>query len=58
MPEIGTSGSMSEDGKRGVAKWPSYRVHHRLYQSVDSWPGGSSVAFEVKQTLVDDRDQR
>ena len=22
MPEIGTSGSMSEDGKRGVAKWP------------------------------------
>ena len=31
MPEIGTSGSMSEDGKRGVAKWPSYRVHPRLY---------------------------
>jgi hypothetical protein len=22
MPEIGTSGSMSEDGKRGVAEWP------------------------------------
>jgi len=22
MPEIGTSGSMSEDGKRSVAKWP------------------------------------
>jgi len=22
MPEIGTSGSMSGDGKRGVAKWP------------------------------------
>ncbi len=22
MPEIGKSGSMSEDGKRGVAEWP------------------------------------
>jgi hypothetical protein len=22
MPEIGTSGSMSGDGKRGVAAWP------------------------------------
>jgi hypothetical protein len=22
MPEIGTSGSMSEDGKRSVAEWP------------------------------------
>ena len=22
MPEIGTSGSMSGDGKRGVAEWP------------------------------------
>jgi hypothetical protein len=22
MPEIGTSGSMSENGKRSVAKWP------------------------------------
>ena len=22
MPEIGTSGSMSEDGKRSVATWP------------------------------------
>src|ERR1035441_5732836 len=22
MPEIGTSGLMSEDGKRGVAEWP------------------------------------
>ena len=26
MPEIGTSGSMSGDRKRGVAEWPSYRA--------------------------------
>ena len=32
MPEIGTSGSMSGDGKRGVGhKAPSYRAHPRLY---------------------------
>ena len=29
MPEIGTSGSMSGDGKRGVADGPSYRAHPR-----------------------------
>jgi hypothetical protein len=26
MPEIGTSGSMSGDRKRGVAEWPRYRA--------------------------------
>jgi hypothetical protein len=32
MPEIGTSGLMSGDGKRGVGQRPSYRAHPRLYQ--------------------------
>jgi hypothetical protein len=32
MPAIGTSGSMSGDGKRGVGhSAPSYRAHPRLY---------------------------
>ena len=35
MPEIGTSGSMSGDGKRGVGRMaPSYRAHPRLYRHV------------------------
>jgi hypothetical protein len=33
MPEIGTSSSMSEDGKRSDGlRPPSYRAHPRLYQ--------------------------
>ena len=31
MPEFGTSGLMSGDGKRGDAEWPSHRVRPRLY---------------------------
>jgi hypothetical protein len=31
MPEIGTSDSMSEDGKRSVAEWPQLRAHPRRY---------------------------
>jgi hypothetical protein len=31
MPEIGSSGLMSGDGKRGVGQAPSYRAHPRLY---------------------------
>lgn len=31
MPEIGTSGLMSEDGKRGVASSDSTRARPRLY---------------------------
>jgi len=31
MPEIGTSGSMSGDGKRSVAEWPKLPRHPRLY---------------------------
>jgi len=39
MPEIGTSGSMSEDGKRSVAKWPklprlSSTLPKRTYRDV------------------------
>ena len=34
MPEIGTSGLMSGDGKRGDGlRPPSYRAHPRLYRS-------------------------
>ena len=33
MPEIGTSGSMSGDGKRGAAEWPKLprpsSIYHR-----------------------------
>jgi len=33
MPEIGSSGLMSGDGKRGVGlRPPSYRAHPRLYR--------------------------
>ena len=32
MPEIGTSGSMSEDEKRSDAPGPSDRAHPRLYR--------------------------
>ena len=31
MPEIGTSGSMSEDGNGALPHGPSYRAHPRLY---------------------------
>ena len=33
MLEIGTSGSMSGEGKRGVAAWPKLRVSPQLYQT-------------------------
>ena len=33
MPEIGTLGLMSGDGKRGAGHRPSYRAHPRLYLS-------------------------
>ena len=37
MPEIGTSGSMSGDGKRGVAEWPKLpRPSSTLPRSVGS----------------------
>ena len=39
MPEIGTSGLMSGDGKRGDGhKAPSYRAHPRLYRNGRSAP--------------------
>jgi hypothetical protein len=38
MPEIGTSGLMSGDGKRGVGQRPSYRAHPRLYPQADNQP--------------------
>ena len=34
MPEIGTSGLMSGDGKRGDGQNPSHRAHPRLYHGV------------------------
>jgi hypothetical protein len=36
MLEIGTSGSMSGEGKRGDAVWPSYRASPRLYRKTAS----------------------
>src|SRR5262245_35072186 len=37
MPEIGTSGSMSEDGKRSVAEWPKLpRLSSTLPHFADS----------------------
>ena len=34
MPEIGTSGLMSGEGKRGVGHGPSYRAYPRLYSLI------------------------
>ncbi len=36
MPEIGTSGSMSGDGKRALPNGCTYRAHPRLYRR-DRW---------------------
>jgi len=43
MPEIGTSGLMSGDGKRGVAEWPklprpSSTLYHSSYCSAGPCP--------------------
>jgi hypothetical protein len=53
MPEIGTSGSMSEDGKRSVAKWPKLP---RLSSTLPKGPPVMSAisAFGAKRTSLSD----
>jgi hypothetical protein len=58
MPEIGTSGSMSGDGKRGVAEWrklprPSSTLPLRRGQVLEL-----SVAIRVLRTWKDTRRRR
>ena len=52
MPEIGTSGSMSEDGKRSVAKWPKLpRLSSTLPQSGRTGASIECLLSGVKRTL-------
>src|SRR5262245_44866607 len=45
MPEIGTSGSMSEDGKRSVAKWPKLQRLSSTLPSRHFSPRSSMASF-------------
>jgi hypothetical protein len=48
MPEIGTSGSMSGDGKRSVAEWPKLpRPSSTLPFETCRWPLGMSAYGEA-----------
>ena len=50
MPEIGTSGSMSEDGKRSVAEWP--KLPRPSSTLPDVWSGRAmSIAAAHKMPL-------
>jgi hypothetical protein len=54
MREIRTSGLMSGDGRRGDAKWLSYRAHPRLYLVADApcfAPEVSGVLFATAPVL-------
>ena len=52
MPEIGTSGSMSGDGKRGVGRMaPSYRAHPRLYLLRPKLEGSNLTEPDVSNAL-------
>jgi hypothetical protein len=44
MPEIGTSGSMSGDGKRGVAEWPKLPRPSSTLPKLPIWDLHSPVA--------------
>jgi hypothetical protein len=53
MPEIGTSGSMSGDGKRGVAEWP------KLPRPSSTLPNAKSrnVSFRTAVEVIADATQ-
>jgi hypothetical protein len=46
MPEIGTSGSMSGDGKRGVAEWPKLPRPSSTLPNATSRSVRSTALFE------------
>jgi hypothetical protein len=45
MPEIGTSGSMSGDGKRGVAEWPKLPRPSSTLPKLPPWSRDGAAAF-------------
>jgi hypothetical protein len=49
MPEIGTSGSMSGDGKRGVAEWP------KLPRPSSTLPHSGGAAMSAFAPLLGDK---
>ena len=58
MPEIGTSGSMSGDGKRGVAEWPKLPRPSSTLPSRQLRHSSISVAFGAKRKLTEPRLQK
>src|SRR6202795_355302 len=55
MPEIGTSGSMSGDGKRSVAEWPKLpRPSSTLPEETS--PGRGTSRGEIRDPLLSDAD--
>jgi hypothetical protein len=52
MPEIGTSGSMSGDGKRGVAEWPELPRPSSTLPSRQFVRGINSVATRMRRELI------
>ena len=53
MPEIGTSGSMSGDGKRGVAEWPKLPRPSSTLPSRQAASFGPTVANGALRTWLD-----
>jgi hypothetical protein len=59
MPEIGTSGSMSGDGKRGAAEWPKLPRPSSTLPTAKCrnvrFPAAVGVIADVTQTSFEDR---
>jgi hypothetical protein len=53
MREIRTSGLMSGDGRRGEAKWLSYRTHPRLYRQAQL----ALVSGSIRRTGATERQE-
>ncbi len=56
MPEIGTSGSMSGEGKRGDAEWPKPpRPSSTLLRDAGEWsqlPQGWCITYQMAEVPV------
>ena len=65
MPEIGTSGSMSGDGKRGVAERPKLprpsstlpKLTSRMHQWMSAFGGKADIRVAARQPLSSDVSQ-
>ena len=55
MPEIGTSGSMSGDGKRSAAAWPKLPRPSSTLPSRQISSREFTVGIDAKRTFVDKR---